>query len=798
MEQRSPSSYVTTIDGGKLGITLFAPMGVLSGTTVDGFTIRNGKAYSAGGVYCYSSSPNITNNIIEWNESTGGGGGVCAYMASPKVVGNTIRNNIAQYGAGIYISEGQPVIANNLVSGNTAIYTGGGVYCFASTTSPVAKIVNNSIYGNTAMANGGGGIYCESSASPSISNNIIAYNSSGIAKATTAAPVLTANDVYGNSFYNYVGLSAGASDISLEPQFADRVGGDFHIRRTSPCVDKGSNSVSGLQATDIDGQPRTNNSVVDMGADESYGETYSIIYRVKADSPRNGPGNYWGNAYHRLVYATDAALPGDEIWVAAGTYMGPTIVKGGISLYGGFAGTENERERRCWRNNVTILDGDAAGSVLTVEAGADSSTIIDGLTIKNGSSARGGGIFCSEGSSPMIRNNIITANAGVEGGGGGICCIASTATIVNNVIYANTTRDPGGGIFCDHSRATIRYNTLYANTSESALGGGIAFVVSPAELTGNIIVNNRGYGIYCDHSEPAIAFNDLYRNRDADYFGIPDQTEQNGNIKRDPAFVSASTNDFHLKAGSYCIDAAGSDFAPETDRDGYIRPQDGNSDWIGVADMGAYEYPADFTKIRWNCHEGTSTAFSGMVVSAIIPDRGLLYVEKPDRSCGIGMLTWGDVSEGDIVNVIGKIVTDSTTGERFIGTESTVSRAGGTVALKPLGLPLQSLGGGTLGEQGGLYGKSGLNNIGLLVKVWGKVMGVESGTHPTWFTIDDGSGAVRIEVPETVTIDPTVLAGHPYVSVMGISSCRKPGSQVLPLVRLRKLSDLKILKLPPF
>lgn len=67
-----------------------------------------------------------------------------------------------------------------------------------------------------------------------------------------------------------------------------------------------------------------------------------------------------------LQDALDAAIYGDQIWVASGVYT-PTLLleesftfqmKSGVALYGGFAGSESELSARDWETNISVLSGD--------------------------------------------------------------------------------------------------------------------------------------------------------------------------------------------------------------------------------------------------------------------------------------------------------------------------------------------------------------------------------------------------------------------------------------------------------
>ena len=74
----------------------------------------------------------------------------------------------------------------------------------------------------------------------------------------------------------------------------------------------------------------------------------------------------WTNAC-TLQTALTGAVSGDEIWVIAGAHKPTTtatdrvatfLLRNGVSIYGGFAGSETLRSQRNWLANLTVLSGD--------------------------------------------------------------------------------------------------------------------------------------------------------------------------------------------------------------------------------------------------------------------------------------------------------------------------------------------------------------------------------------------------------------------------------------------------------
>ena len=371
----------------------------------------------------------------------------------------------------------------------------------------------------------------------------------------------------------------------------------------------------------MDGQPRIQGAHVDIGADESDGTTWTFtptVIRVRPTGNDSNDGSSWALAKKTVQSGIDAvSVNGGEAWVAAGTYNERITLKNYAYLYGGFAGTESQKDQRNWKANVTALDGQRGGSVVTCKGGYLLSGV-DGFTIRNGKASNGGGIDCG-GSSPTIANNMISGNSARIAGGGGIYSGWCSPKILNNTVTGNSA-SIGGGISCDdHSSPTVSNNTISGNHADD--GGGIyCGSYSSPTIANNTISGNwcwrNGAGIFCDFSSPmifnnvvslnssgiyvygyipgmrlpAFGYNDVYNPNSYNYSGFIDQTGINGNISADPLFRDAANGDYHLEWDSPCVDAGTNEGAPAIDLDGIARPIDGDLDGVAIADMGAFEY----------------------------------------------------------------------------------------------------------------------------------------------------------------------------------------------------------------
>lgn len=162
---------------------------------------------------------------------------------------------------------------------------------------------------------------------------------------------------------------------------------------------------------------------------------------VDATATGDADGSSWDDAFTQLHEAL--AVSGDkEIWVAKGTYTpdiagvahtsigrARTFTFGpGDRVYGGFTGNETAKTQRDPAANPTILSGEifAAGAadnsytVVTIQAAANATTILDGVTVRDGNETRAsgqaGGVE-NQGGSPTLATVTITANNGPKGAG---------------------------------------------------------------------------------------------------------------------------------------------------------------------------------------------------------------------------------------------------------------------------------------------------------------------------------------------------------------------------------------------
>jgi len=193
-------------------------------------------------------------------------------------------------------------------------------------------------------------------------------------------------------------------------------------------------------------------------------------------------------------------------------------------------------------------------------------------------------------------------NVGFEGNsaagvGGAVCLSSGTATLANAAFAANTAGSRGGAVFVNGTAARFHACTFYGNTAGER-GGGL-FVANEAITVANSILwaNQAGIDGNQGYVEASGSTTMTHSNMQGSGF-----TGENGNIDRDPRFVSTSPGslDLRLQFDSPCIDTGDATALPpdtlDLDGDADVDeavPLDLRSEprvTNGAVDMGAYEY----------------------------------------------------------------------------------------------------------------------------------------------------------------------------------------------------------------
>jgi parallel beta helix pectate lyase-like protein len=254
----------------------------------------------------------------------------------------------------------------------------------------------------------------------------------------------------------------------------------------------------------------------------------SVTY-VDASATGAGDGSSWADAFTTLTLACSQTFSG-EIWVAAGSYRNndfgfrqtSILPKNGVEIYGGFSGTETQRDERDPAANVTILDGDLNGDDVFYLGNLNDnshhivtvinlqSCLFDGFTFRggytSGSSSTVGAAIRAVSSKLTVRNCIFRENVakfgasiGAEGAsevtvencefsfnearygrgagihiGSGATGLVRKSRFVENRVTGGTVIGTGGAINSDDgSQLTVETCFFEHNTAVFGCCGGI-------------------------------------------------------------------------------------------------------------------------------------------------------------------------------------------------------------------------------------------------------------------------------------------------------------------------------------
>lgn len=560
-------------------------------TVINGFTIAGGHAdgtsEKGGGIYISGDNTGGGNFRIErcflFNNYATQGGAVYVDAAVKNVNnGESLIN--------------QCVVYNNAASERSAVVNeGGGIYLAGEATVVNSSIFNNKngglrissgskVVNSTIARNTGAGVdMTETPSGTNVYNSIIwgntflsVENQPGFKNSAfhevTVTDADAGTDDNGNVYVAKENRESASGPMFDAPSVKTSYDRDFNWRQTayplwswnvlegSVMIDKGNGDfyVSGTYGNeDMAGKPRISGTSIGIGAYEYQYLPKSRIRYVKPTATGTGDGSSWENASADLQKMIDELAnngQAGEVWVAAGTYTPQSqLISGtaysasfrmrdGISVYGGFVGTETSKFDRqkgtmpwdftyptvlkaayyngdlTWTNNKWTLTSDSRHVVwfapMPGEYAFTNVTTLDGVTIQGGyaqggtglddfKTDRGGGVYM-DGSNAYLSNCIVKENY-ATGNGGGV--YLKNGRVMTSFIYNNNADADGGAVYVEN-RGLVHRSMLANNSALNGAGVYLHNVTETSEdhpeyliLSTCVVSNNtvRGNGaVYCD------------------------------------------------------------------------------------------------------------------------------------------------------------------------------------------------------------------------------------------------------------------------------------------------------------
>jgi hypothetical protein len=273
----------------------------------------------------------------------------------------------------------------------------------------------------------------------------------------------------------------------------------------------------------------------------------STIYVNAASTGSNRLGTSWADAFPNLQAALDVATCANvqDIWIAEGKYVPSKRqiislaktetfeIPQNINLYGGFAGTETNKNQRNVAAHITYLSGDIAGddnwpttllpyylfsqsntsdNIYTIVTAAypsfsGSQNTFDGLTIIGGYANNdlayrmiggsnldykyGGGMLLFNGTTTINNCKLLFNYAHL---GAGIHASTNNVYLTNSMIYANRGTEIGSAVtaISNFNQVLDVSNCQFINNFSYQGAGAITTTYNKIKIDRSVFVRNRG------------------------------------------------------------------------------------------------------------------------------------------------------------------------------------------------------------------------------------------------------------------------------------------------------------------
>lgn len=518
----------TTIDAGAGGTAIEIDT---ANVTLVGFTILRGRSATQGGaVKCVGGTLTLTGSTVTDNRAEAGGGAIygsgCGFAIDATtftanegrdrggalltenshgfVANSTFTNNAADYGGALHLIDGDVDVRGSRFVTNNARVRGGALYQQSDST------VESSVFDQNHSGWTGGAVHVNQHA------------------PTFAASQFTNNrtEWEGGAFYLHQ-TRAVISDSTIRGNFSIDDGGGLRIFESAARLER--NVIASNRADDGDG-----------GGFKSSHVASTFIDNMLVDNWALGAGG-------------GAELDNDSSVFRGGVVSGNHASIGGglhVMLWpwnGGLIENVRILDNEAWRGGGIYFEN--SFQVVTAK----------GLVISGNDAHYGGGVY-TRGTPLRMSNSAIFGNQSAQGGGFFVhssyaypwtrecpCPPIDPVADVTFVVVSNNTADEiGSAVWVNAPNITFRNSIFSGHT-------GTAVDVTTYTMPPDPMAPPGTPSTEVQAPPPGWRYNDTIP---ATFAGMGDPTGSNGNISRNPDFASSAAGDFHLNAGSPCINAA--------------------------------------------------------------------------------------------------------------------------------------------------------------------------------------------------------------------------------------------------
>ena len=427
---------------------------------------NGGGVYAGGGFDMYGG-------VISGNTAVDCGGGVYQgnrgeFFMESGTIGVTEFGtaNTANSGGGVYVDQNGAfdMSGDAAISGNTANDSGGGVWVCSGTFSMSGDAA---ISGNNAEGGDGGGVYVDSGTFDMSGDATISSNS-----AFCGGGVCVAGNEYTNGIFT---MSGGTISVNTAYQAGGGVASSH-----------GTFTMNGGKITNN----ITNGNSYSRGGGVSLENSEFIM---TSGEIANNTANIYGGGV--CLDGGTFTMNGDAVISDNTTYNGGGVSI--ISVWSYNSGTFTMEGGTISGNTASSGNG---GGVFVWSSGG---ITMSGGTISGNTAPFGGGVCVQDGTF-MLSGGTISGNTASSGNGGGVCVDnTGTFTMSGGTISGNTASSRGGGVFVNwltFRKAPAGSGNTSGTITGYTPGDNNSNVVGTRDGGGNIVsvIPNQGHAVYVD------------------------------------------------------------------------------------------------------------------------------------------------------------------------------------------------------------------------------------------------------------------------------------------------------------